>query len=368
MPATYLFDVQNQLRSTQELDAAAQSEVLVQIARYADEGVPHGDLAKLLLLLEARDDTTNRTADAITELRQRLDLAPTSGVPSMSPPASTSRAPGVDPAVGAADGASRRRRGRFDVQHATAPRRAAGPTRRPSAGGGAESEPAAAVLTTQRPRSSRQGAWLAAGLAVVALAGIGGAVALTAGGDDKPSNADPTVSPTVRPPVSTLPVTVAPVTRPVDPTTVPPTVPPTAPPFTGVTATRNVQWTSQGITYDAVVAMDGQGGSADARWTDPQQGYFTIREDLTLQKIRGEYYYVGSRLRFVPSNEAATNYEPDLFHMKKSGGNSWYIDAVCSAGVCDRGDLLLTARPGGPARRRGDAADLGMHEHVSPGA
>ena len=103
VPATYLFDVQNQLRSTQELDAAAQSEVLVQIARYADEGVPHGDLAKLLLLLEARDDTTNRTADAITELRQRLDLAPTSGVPSMSPPASTSSGPGFGPAVGAAE-------------------------------------------------------------------------------------------------------------------------------------------------------------------------------------------------------------------------------------------------------------------------
>ena len=125
-----------------------------------------------------------------------------------------------------------------------------------------------------------------------------------------------------------------------------------------------MQWTSQGITYDAVVAMDGQGGSADARWTDPQQGYFTIREDLTLQKIRGEYYYVGSRLRFVPSNEAATNYEPDLFHMKKSSGNSWGIDAVCSAGVCDAVTFSYeTARVVRPALQAGDAADLGIHEH-----
>ncbi len=74
VPATYLFDVQNQLRSHDELDLAAQQELLGQIKRYAQEGVAAGDLRRLLDTFERRQDTTIRTSEAIAALRVDLNI------------------------------------------------------------------------------------------------------------------------------------------------------------------------------------------------------------------------------------------------------------------------------------------------------
>jgi hypothetical protein len=333
VPATYLFDVQNQLRSPAELDAAAQSEVLVQIGRYADEGVPHADLAKLLVLLEARDDTTNRTAENIAALRAKLDIASSPTNQGMSPPTSTSTAPGAMPAQAVVDsGAAAQGRPPAIPPNDVPP--PVPPADVPPAGVPPVPAPAAPVDQLQRQRARRRGALVAAAVAVVALAGIGGAVALTAGGDDE-GGADPTIPPTPSPVVTTIPdVTLSPTTP---PPTEPPTVPPTAaPPFTGVTGALHVQWTSLGITYFANVRMAGPGGSADVRWLDPLLGDVTMREDLTLrQAADGEYYYVGSALRVLPSEAPApTGYEADVYHLVEQGSDRWTISDVCYSQGC----------------------------------
>ena len=66
----------------------------------------------------------------------------------------------------------------------------------------------------------------------------------------------------------------------------------------------------------------------------PLHGAAAVAVPVAPAPVYGAPFPSVLQARLYPSNEAATNYEPDLFHMKKSGGNSWYIDAVCSAGVC----------------------------------
>jgi hypothetical protein len=289
--------------------------------------VPHADLAKLLVLLEARDDTTNRTAEGIAALRAKLDIAASPTKQGMSPPTSTSTAPGAMPAQAVVDsGAAAQGR-----PPAIPPNDVRPPV--PPADVPPVPAPAAPVDQLQRQRARRRGALVAAAVAVVALAGIGGAVALTAGGDDE-GGADPTIPPTPSPVVTTIPdVTLSPTTPPTEPPTVPPTA---APPFTGVTGALHVQWTSLGITYFANVRMAGPGGSADVRWLDPQFGDVTMREDLTLrQAADGEYYYVGSSLRVLPSEAPApTGYEADVYHLVEQGSDRWTISDVCYSQGC----------------------------------
>jgi hypothetical protein len=209
------------------------------------------------------------------------------------------------------------------------------------------------AVGAQRARSRRTGMWVAAGVAVVALAGIGGAVALTTGGDDT-GGADPTIPPSQLPPVSTAPVTVtvapstapptaAPTAPPTEAPTAPPTPPPTAPQptappvtaFHGVVGSVHVQWVRQGsTTYDADLQTNNTKGIVDVTYYDARFGPVTVREDLTLVRVGDQYAYQGSSPRYALSGAAVTDYPPDRFDLQSTGGNTWKFSEVCDVTGC----------------------------------
>ena len=72
VPATYTFDVQNQLRSTNELDPAEQATLVAQIKEYAAEGVAPVDVSRLVTTFRHRPDVTNRTVSDLDAIDAQL--------------------------------------------------------------------------------------------------------------------------------------------------------------------------------------------------------------------------------------------------------------------------------------------------------
>ena len=91
VPATYTFDVQNQLRSSNELDPRDQEAIIEQIRRYAEEGVSPGDLGRLLSSFKKRSDLTMRSNEEISRLEAELGPVQTREQPAALPTAEAGR-------------------------------------------------------------------------------------------------------------------------------------------------------------------------------------------------------------------------------------------------------------------------------------
>ena len=73
VPATYLFDLQKELKSKDELTPEAQRKLFDQIKHYSNEDIPHAKLDQLLRLFEGHDIMV-RYQDEIAALRERLNI------------------------------------------------------------------------------------------------------------------------------------------------------------------------------------------------------------------------------------------------------------------------------------------------------
>jgi hypothetical protein len=86
VPATYLFDLKEEIDGTTELTSAKQEEILRQLRERLDEGHEPAALLQLLDMMGRRADLLVRTAQGIEELRARVPGASRAPTPAAAPP------------------------------------------------------------------------------------------------------------------------------------------------------------------------------------------------------------------------------------------------------------------------------------------
>jgi hypothetical protein len=86
VPATYLFDLKEEIYGTIELTSAKQEEILRQLRERMDDGHDPAALRQLLDMMGERADLLVRTAQGIEELRARVPDASRPTPPTPAPP------------------------------------------------------------------------------------------------------------------------------------------------------------------------------------------------------------------------------------------------------------------------------------------
>ncbi|HEX4984419.1 MAG TPA: toll/interleukin-1 receptor domain-containing protein [Ilumatobacteraceae bacterium] len=335
VPATYTFDVQNQLRSSRELDPADQAELIDQIRRYAEEGVSVGDLGRLLTSFRKRGDITMRSLADVAELEAQLGIAA----------AADAAHPAGEHAAAAAEAERKNaeaEQARRDAEAAEARRQAedeqarqqlleqAEENRRRSEDEerrrrAAEQELAAlraaeeqsrlqSPPVTSPPRRRSRAGWV---LLVLLVLGAGAGAAVWAmnrsdsqGGDDPPRR-------TVVDPVFTVD----------EPLTT--TFDPGVDTFQGVSGQAVVEWEVNGNFHSATIQTSGITGVVDVEITDGTGAFIVVREDLTLRSDDQGFLYEGSSPRFVPGGDPVPDYSEDSFRMTQGSDGLFTFDAVC---------------------------------------
>jgi hypothetical protein len=103
--------------------------------------------------------------------------------------------------------------------------------------------------------------------------------------------------------------------------------------FAGINGKARLNWNIGTSAYIANIQLTGSTGIIDVGFYSPELGInVIIRQDLTLQDYRGDWFYVGSNPRYADTGvSAAATYFPDTFKLAPSSSGGWTIVATCDA-------------------------------------